>query len=158
MRIPRISIAAVAIVIASTTSVLAQMNGMNMAMPQKPAHFAATRQAYTTNHTFLVKLVSIPNPIPYEKYFKLRVAVYDGSNTSQRISNVKVSVFAGMRHGMKMGFAHGMQSAPQVQEQDGVATVSGMYFHMMGPWTLKATVQSGNRSGVAYFQLPCCAQ
>jgi hypothetical protein len=33
-----------------------------------------------------------------------------------------------------------------------------MYFHMMGPWTLETDVRSGSKSGVAYFDLPCCAQ
>lgn len=137
---------------------LAQMSGMDMSMPMKPAHFAPTRQAYTTNHDFLVKLVSVPNPIPYQKYFTVRLAVYDGHRPWHKISDARVSVFAGMRHGMTHGFAHGMQSSPKLLASGGVTTVTGMYFHMMGPWTLQTTVRRGGEVGVAYFQLPCCAQ
>jgi hypothetical protein len=53
-------------IVGSTFAASAQTNSMKMAMPEKPAHFAATRQAYTTNHDFLVKLVSVPNPIPFD--------------------------------------------------------------------------------------------
>lgn len=144
--------------LAVPSAALAQMGGMNMAMPMKPAHFAATHEAYTTNGAFLVKLISVPNPIPYEKYFALRFAVFDGKDPARRLSDAQVSVNVGMRHGLKTGFMHGMQSTPQVHETAGVFTVSGMYFHMMGPWTLETTVRSGGRSGVADFQLPCCAQ
>ncbi|HTX02412.1 MAG TPA: hypothetical protein VMD07_01930 [Candidatus Acidoferrales bacterium] len=146
------------ILVGATLPALAQMSGMNMSMPMKPSHFAVAHQEYTTNHQFLVKLMAVPNPIPYEKYFTIRLAVYDGSNPSMRIPGAQVSVFAGMRHGMKNGFAHGMQSAPKVSVHDGVITVAGMYFHMMGPWTLRTTVRSDGKSGVAYFQLPCCSQ
>lgn len=159
MRFRSTAILVMATFLAAAIPVYAQtngMNGMNMSTPEKPAHFAATREAYTTNHQFLVKLISLPNPIPYEKYFRVRFEVFDGSNPSQRLPNANVAVFAGMRHGMKTGFAHGMESSPKVSERDGVVTVSGMYFHMMGPWTLKTTVHNGGKEGIAYFNLPCC--
>lgn len=141
---------------AAAVPAVADMSGMNMEMT--PAHFAVARQAYTTNRAFLVKLISVPNPIPYEKYFKLRLAVYDAAHPGRVLSDAQVSVTAGMRHGLKTGFAHGMQSSPRVHEDNGVVTVSGMYFHMMGPWTLETTVRHGNKDGVAYIDLPCCAQ
>ena len=155
----RISVAlTVALMLAVTVPAVAQMSGMNMPMKDKPAHFTMAREAYTTNRAFLVKLVSIPNPIPYEKYFQVRLTVYDGSNPARRIRNPKIGVIAGMRHGMKSGFMHGMDTAPKVSVHDGVATISGMYFHMMGPWTLETDVEGRGKHGVAYFQLPCCAQ
>ncbi len=159
MRLRTAAFFAIAAVFAAAIPVCAQTNsmgGMNMSMPEKPSHVAPTRQAYTTNHDFLVKLVSLPNPIPYEKYFNVRFEVFDGSHPAQRLSNAQVAVFAGMRHGLKHGFAHGMQSSPKVRQKDGVVTVSGMYFHMMGPWVLKTTVRDGSKEGVAYFDLPCC--
>lgn len=154
----RAAILAAGLLLTAATAVSAQMNDMKSMPAEKPATGPATRQAYTTNHAFLVKLVSIPHPIPYEKYFRVRLAVYDGMMTSRRVADAQVAVYAGMRHGMTNGFAHGMQSSPKVATQNGIVTVSGMYFHMMGPWTLQATVHSGGKSGVAYFQLPCCAQ
>lgn len=139
-----------------TLPAFAQMSGMDMRM--KPAHFAATREAFTTNHRFLVKLIAVPNPIPYQKYFQVRFAVYDGRNTTRRLPNARVDVYAGMRHGMTNDFAHGMQSTPKVREANGVATVSGMYFHMLGRWTLVTRIHDGGKAGVAFFDLPCCAQ
>jgi hypothetical protein len=157
MRLRTTAVLAIATLIGAALPVYAQTNSMSgMSMPEKPSHSAPTRQAYTTNHDFLVKLTSLPNPIPYEKYFKVRFEVFDGSHPAQRLANASVAVFAGMRHGLKHGFAHGMQSSPKVQQKDGVVTVSGMYFHMMGPWVLKTTVRNGGKEGVAYFNLPCC--
>lgn len=122
-----------------------------------PAHFKPTREAYTTNHRFLVKLTQLPQPIPYQKYFTIRFEVYDGHHPSQRMHNVKLSLFAGMRHGLKHGFAHGMESSPKIIDHNGVFTVEGMYFHMMGKWTLKVTARDAGQTGIAYFDLPCCA-
>lgn len=133
-----------------------KMSMPGMTMPETPATFAPTRQAYTTNHQLLVKLLAIPSPVPYEQYFTLRFGVYDPSNPTVLLSNAKLQIYAGMRHGLKNGFAHGMQSSPKVVDRNGIFTVSGMYFHMNGPWTLQMTVSSGGKQGVAYFQLPCC--
>ena len=115
-----------AILVATTITVSAQMQGMNMALPEKPTHFAATPEKQLDQSSVFVKLGSVPNPIPLEKYFGLRFAVYDGNDPSEKISNAEVMVFAGMRHEMKTGFAHGMQSSPKMQEQNGIVTVSGM--------------------------------
>lgn len=129
-----------------------------MSMPDKPASFPPTVQAYTADHRFLVKLLSLPRPVPYEKYFDLRFAVYDGRNPAKRLPNASLAIDVGMRHNLKHGFAHGMQSAPKIIGKDGEFDVSGMYFHMMGPWTLKAMVHEGADTGTAYFELPCCGQ
>lgn len=131
--------------------------GMMMA-DSGPAHFPPTRQAYTTNRDFLVKLVALPKPIPFEKYFTIRFAVYDGHHPSKRLDHVKLSLFSGMRHGLKHGFAHGMESSPKITTSNGEFKIEGMYFHMMGKWTLKVTVEHAGHSGIAYFNLPCCGQ
>jgi hypothetical protein len=129
---------------------------MNMPMSDAPAHFKPTRSAYTEHHQFLVRLLSVPAPIPYEKYFSIRLGVYDGAVPHKQLSDATIVIEAGMRHGMKTGFAHGMNSSPKVASERGIVSVSGMYFHMMGAWTLKATVTEGGKEDVAYFQLPCC--
>jgi hypothetical protein len=154
----KIGFVAAAVLGAASIPALAQSGTMNMPMAEKPAHFAPTRQAYTTNRRFLVRLLSVPQPIPFEKYFKLRLAVYDPKHPAKPLPDARLALSAGMRHGLKHGFAHGMQSAPKIAEKDGIFTVSGMYFHMMGPWTLKAAVARGGGQGTAYFQLPCCGR
>lgn len=133
-------------------------SGMEMPVPEESANFAPTRQAYTADHQFLVKLVSMPNPFPFEKYFQLQFAVYDGKNPTRQIKDATLTMFAGMRHGLKHGFAHGMQSLPRVESKNGTFTVSGMYFHMRGPWVLKVTVREGFKEGTAYFRVPCCGR
>ena len=121
--------------------------------PAKPA-----REAYTTNHQLLVRLLSVPTPIPMEKYFSVRLAVYDGNDPHRQLPVVRLQVAAGMSHGIAQGFAHGMQSSPQIKINNGIATVSGMFFHMTGEWTLEATVHAGGHDGIASFILPCCEQ
>ena len=135
-------------------------NGMKMNMPTSdaPAHFKPTRSAYTEHHLFLVKLLAVPAPIPFEKYFTIRLGIYDGAAPHKKLSDAAVEIYAGMRHGMKTGFAHGMNSSPKLATNDGIVDVSGMYFHMMGAWTLKATVRQGGKEDVAYLQLPCCGK
>ncbi len=143
-----------------STPVAAAGGDMKMAMPMADAaaHFKPTREAYTGDHQFLVKLLAVPSPIPFEKHFTLRFAVYDGHDTKKKLSDANLKVSAGMRHGMKQGFTHSMESAPKIAGKDGVFTVTGVYFHMMGAWTLEATVEEGGKQGVADFQLPCCGQ
>jgi hypothetical protein len=129
---------------------------MDMPMSEAPAHFKPTSSAYTEHRQFLVRLLAVPAPIPFEKYFSIRFGVYDGAAPHKQISDATIVIEAGMRHGMKTGFAHGMNSSPKVASENGIVSISGMYFHMMGAWTLKATVKEGDKEDVAYFELPCC--
>jgi hypothetical protein len=121
-----------------------------------PAQSPSTTEAYTTDRQFLVRLLSVPKPIPYEKYFSVAVGVYAASDPARPLADVQLGVVAGMSHGLGQGFAHTMQASPQVAVRDGVATVSGLYFHMMGSWTMEVTVRMRDQESAAYFQLPCC--
>jgi hypothetical protein len=121
-----------------------------------PAHFTPKLSAYTTNRQFLVKIDKLPDPIPYQKNFSLGFAVYDGSEPTKKLQDARLSVFAGMRHGLPHGFVHGMQTTPKIVDKDGVLMVDGMFFHMHGKWTLRTTVSEGDKQDVAYFDLPCC--
>lgn len=122
----------------------------------EPVQSAPTVQAYTADRQFLVRLLAVPKPIPYEKYFSVAVGVYAANNPARHLSDVQLAVVAGMSHGLGQGFAHTMQSAPKIAVRDGVATVSGLYFHMMGSWTMEVTVRMRDEESAAYFQLPCC--
>jgi hypothetical protein len=123
---------------------------------EKPADFTPKLSAYTTNHKFLVKLTNVPDPIPYQKYFSLGFAIFDASDPTQPLQQAHLNLFAGMRHGLTHGFAHGMQSSPTLVDKGGMVTADGMYFHMLGKWTLRATVTDRGEQGIAYFDLPCC--
>lgn len=143
---------------AAVTSAQAAMKqaAMKMEMSDTPAHFAPTKAAYSNGHAFLVRLLAVPKPIPFEKYFTVRFGVYDGHHPKHLLSNASLKLNAGMRHGLKHGFAHGMESSPKISDKGGVFTVSGMYFHMNGPWVLKMWVRDGAKHGIVYFKLPCC--
>ena len=70
------------------------------------------REAYTADHRFLIRLLSVPSAVRLQQYFTVRLAVYDGRDTQRQLSDVQLAVAVGMAHGMVGGFAHGMQSAP----------------------------------------------
>ncbi len=125
-------------------------------MSAEPVQSTPTAEAYTANRQFLVRLLAVPKPIPYEKYFSVAVGVYDANNPARHLSDLQLGVVAGMSHGLGQGFAHTMQSSPKIEVRDGVATVSGLYFHMKGSWTLEVTVRMRDEKSAAYFQLPCC--
>ena len=134
------------------------MNGMKMSMSsQESMQIDHTAPILTTNHEFALKLVSLPEAIPLGKHFSLSLSVFDGKHRNRNLRDAEVRVTAGMRHGMKTGFAHGMQYAPKVESKDGMVTISGLSFHMMGKWTLQVDVQNGADKGTAYIDLPCCA-
>jgi hypothetical protein len=140
----------------------AQSAGMNMPMvmpmSQQPAQFEPTREAYTEDHQYLIKLVALPKPIPFGTAFDLRFAVMDGKQPTRQLSNVQLELFAGMRHGTEHSFIHSMETPPQVTEKDGAFAVSDMNFDMMGPWTVGVTVRKEKEESTAYFQLPCCGK
>jgi hypothetical protein len=151
--------------LAAVASVWAQPNWANsqaghdaVSMRADADEPPSARLAYTEGHRFRIKLLSFPRSIRLQEYFTVRLAVYDGNDPRRRLSVVHVEVAAGMTHGMAEGFAHGMQSAPKVQMRDGVVTVSGLFFHMPGVWTMRVTVHHGQDEGTASFQFPCCEQ
>jgi hypothetical protein len=151
--------------LAAAASVWAQSNPTSShsgrdatSMTTNAGDLPSARQAYTQERHFLIRLLSVPTAIRLQQYFTVRLAVYDGNDPQRRLSDARVRVAAGMAHGMAEGFAHGMQSAPKVNMRDGVVTVSGLFFHMPGDWTMQVTVHHGRDEGTASFQLPCCEQ
>jgi hypothetical protein len=151
--------------LAAAASVWAQSNPTSSSsghdaksMTANADELPSVRQAYTEGHHFLIRLLSVPSAIRLQQYFTVRLAVYDGNDPQQRLSDVRVEVAAGMAHGMAQGFAHGMQSAPKVEMRDGVVTVSGLFLHMPGDWTMQVTVHHGGDEGTASFKLLCCKQ
>ena len=123
-----------------------------------PSAAQTVREAYTADHQLLVRLLFVPNSIPMEKYFSLRLAVYAANDPRGPLQDVQLQVVAGMSHGMAQGFAHEMQSSPHIEIQNGIATVSGMFFHMSGEWTVQTNVHAGGHDGTVSFKLPCCEQ
>lgn len=114
--------------------------------------------AYTKNHVFLIKLTELPNPLPYQRYFTVHLAVYASDDPDRLLKDADVGVTVGMRHGMTEGFAHGMQSSPKIEGEGGDIRVEGVYLHMMGEWAMEVRVDEGGKQDVANFDLPCCGE
>lgn len=125
---------------------------------KESSDFEPTREAFTENREFLVKLVDLPENIPLKKHFSVAFEVYDGRLLSQKVQDAKLQVEIGMRHGMKDKFAHGMNSEPEVVSGPLATSVDGVYFHMAGKWTIGVSVKEGKRVGTAWFDLPCCSK
>jgi len=125
---------------------------------KESSDFEPTREAFTENREFLVRLVGLPNTIPLKKHFSVAFEVYNGRSISQKVQDAKLQVEIGMRHGMKDKFAHGMNSEPEVVSGPLVTSVDGVYFHMAGKWTIGVSVKAGKRVGTAWFDLPCCSK
>ncbi|HEY4341763.1 MAG TPA: hypothetical protein VGM97_17600 [Steroidobacteraceae bacterium] len=129
------------------------MHGMDMpGMKSMPA----TTRAFTEGHRFRIDLLTVPAPLPLQKYFELQLAVFDGRHPARRLTDASIKVSAGMTHGMGHEFMHGMQSTPLVEAHAGRYIVRGMYLHMQGPWTLRVHVREGGHSGTADLTLQCC--
>lgn len=116
----------------------------------------AATEAYSQNRLFYVRLLEAPKPIPMSRHFQLRIGVYDGRNRDQMLPDASVEFFAGMRHGMKDRFAHGMSSTPRIDFEKGILTVDGMYFSMKGDWSVRLTIRDKGAQDAATLDLPCC--
>jgi hypothetical protein len=79
------------------STVSSDMKGMNMPMSDQTAHFEPTHDAFATNDAFLVKVVSLPGAIPFQKFFSVSLSVFDGKHTDQNLRDATVDVNAGMR-------------------------------------------------------------
>src|SRR5262249_24522403 len=131
---------------------------MVMPMSQEAAQFAPTREAYTEDQQYFIKLLTLPKPIPFGTAFDLSFSVMNAKDSTKMLTKVQIELFAGMRHGVEHSFIHSMETSPQVTQKDGRFTVSGMIFDMMGAWTVGVTVRGENQPSTAYFQLPCCGK
>jgi hypothetical protein len=89
-------------------------------------------------------------------------AVRFGFATERRVqaqlADVALMVSAGKRHGLTHGVAHGMQSTPKIGNNNGMFTVSGVYFHILEAWDLETTAKERGTLGTGDFQLLCCGK
>jgi hypothetical protein len=69
------------------------MHGMDMpGMKSMPA----TTRAFTEGHRFRIDLLTVPAPLPLQKYFELQLAVFDGRHPARRLTDASIKVSAGM--------------------------------------------------------------
>ncbi len=66
-------------------------DGMKMPMPMSdtPAHFKVARAVYTTDHRYLVKLVSLPVADPLREVFRVRLEVYEGRTPHRNLADAQ---------------------------------------------------------------------
>ncbi|MBD3650676.1 MAG: hypothetical protein HUJ15_04975, partial [Alcanivorax sp.] len=93
---------------------------------------AVPAQVLSEQGRYRVEVRQVPEPLPEGEHFSLGLRVVSMDNPDAPLDASAVTVEAGMRHGRDQGFAHGMQSEPQVSARDGLILVEGVYFHMGG--------------------------
>ena len=82
---------------------------------------------------------------------------YDQSNASKHLDAPQMTASASTRDGMGYAFAYGIQSSPNlVRNADNIIDADSMFYNELGPWPIKAIMADQRKSGVAYFDLPCC--
>ncbi len=143
---------------AATTHAASDKDAMHMPVAEESANFKPTRQAFTADHRFLVKLLSLPSPIPFEQYFQLRFAIYDGHHPTRQITDATMRIVC--RHAARSGARFRPRHADLA-----AASNPGMAFHRVGNVLSHAgslggelTVQEGGKQGTAYFRFPCCGR
>ena len=109
------------------------------------------REGLTDGGTYYVYWDSIPASIPFNEPFKLSAMVHDGEDHSQMYMDRELFVDATMP-----GHGHGMETTPEVTNNEGTYTVEGMLFHMAGEWELVFAVSDGTNVEKATFNIDCC--
>jgi len=97
------------------------------------------REARSPSGDYLVRIVELPDPVPSNRIFPLRIEVQvpEGSDTSR----ISIRADAAMPH-----HGHGMTVRPvahPVESVPGVFAVAGMMFHMPGEWELYIDITDG---------------
>lgn len=148
----RLGVAALLFLAASFQNVLAAAGDASAAA--MPAQVLSERGGYR------IEVLRAPRPLPAGSHFSVRLKVARADGASLELSDLTLSVAAGMRHGREDGFAHGMQSQPEVTREGDLFLVEGLYFHMDGVWTLKVTLEEDGepRRDYAWLDVPCCGE
>jgi hypothetical protein len=91
----------------------------------------------SANRQYVVAFRAVPDPIPLNETFQMRVRVFDGSTPPQPASDIDLAVDARMPH-----HRHGMNREPTITRgRDGEFTVDNMLLHMPGYWELYFDVE-----------------
>lgn len=103
------------------------------------------RSQLTDNKHYRVIYQPIPDPIPLNQHFRLRLTVQDVKG--QTIENAKIYIDADMP-----GHNHGMNVKPQIKDLGkGIFEVRGMLFHMPGYWEIYVLVAHVGKKEKATF-------
>jgi hypothetical protein len=94
------------------------------------------RSQFSAKKAYRVIYTPVPDPIPLNKHFTLKLVVQDANN--RPIDNAKIVVDAGMPE-----HNHGMNVKPVVKALGkGLFEVKGLLFHMGGYWEIYVDVQA----------------
>ncbi|PIQ28347.1 hypothetical protein COW36_04060 [bacterium (Candidatus Blackallbacteria) CG17_big_fil_post_rev_8_21_14_2_50_48_46] len=103
------------------------------------------RSQLTDNKHYRVIYTPLPDPIPLNQHFRLKLTVQDAQN--KVVENAKIYVDADMpTHN------HGMTVKPKVKDLGkGIFEVRGMLFHMPGFWEIYVLVDHAGKKEKAVF-------
>lgn len=94
---------------------------------------------------FRLSYTPLPDPIPFNKHFRLKLLLQDARNAP--VKGAKLSVTATMPE-----HNHGMNVKPKVKELgNGVYQVEGFLFHMPGYWEVKIQINQAKKSESVIF-------
>ena len=107
-----------------------------------------TRYGKTDGGTFEVAWEPVPDPIPLNAMFSVRLRVTEAAPTSPSSpADLEIDVDAGMP-----GHGHGMNVKPRVTALEGGGfEARGFLFHMPGRWELTVKVKRGATTELARF-------
>jgi hypothetical protein len=125
----------------------------------KPAPNDQSRSGLTDQGRLWVELVPVPNPIPFNKIFEMKVVVRDAAKRDQpaqgvSLDDVRITMPA---HG------HGMKVKHEILDgaQPGEFLLKGLQFHMNGEgdnglWAVELILQAQGQIDRVSFDLQCC--
>ncbi len=107
------------------------------------------RSGTTFGGAFVVSWVPVPDPLPFNAPFALKVTVARAATPQVPDREARLELDTSMpAHG------HGMNRTPRVTANgDGTFLVEGMLFHMSGRWDLLLQVHSGRDYGQAILHI-----
>ena len=110
-----------------------------------------TREATTDGGAFEVRYAPDPDPIPFDEYFALDLAI-EPSDAAITPDMLTVEATAEMpEHG------HGMNVTPAVTlDESGGWRAEPFLFHMEGAWTINVVITANGDVERASFDVDCC--
>ncbi len=115
--------------------------GMDSLALTEPANSEALlwREQASNAGNYVVRWCTLPEPLPLNEPFEVRVRVRRANGESLPEATCRVAVDAAMPH-----HGHGMNVQPElIPNADGSHSARGMLFHMGGAWTLYFDITEG---------------
>jgi len=103
------------------------------------------RSQFSEKKSFRASYTPLPDPIPLNKHFRIKLQVQDAQN--KILNNAKLKLDAGMPE-----HNHGMNVKPKVNDLgQGIFEVRGLLFHMPGYWEIYVDIEAEGKTERVIF-------